>query len=108
MVPIIDIARIYALAAGLTEVNTQDRLSALGKSKLVSLQDTRALADCLEYIAHLRLENQGRQLTAGRRPSNFLNPDNVSGLVRHQLRDAFKLVHRAQEALRSKFTRGFM
>jgi CBS domain-containing protein len=108
VVPIIDIVRIYSLAAGLDAVNTQDRLQALANSKLISLQDTRTLSDSLEYIARLRLENQGRQLAAGRRPSNFLNPDNVSGLVRQQLRDAFKLVNTAQDAVHSKFTRGFL
>jgi CBS domain-containing protein len=106
VVPIVDIARVYALAAGIRAANTQDRLRELAAQRALSAEDAATLGDSLEYIAHLRQSNQARQLAAGRRASNFLNPDNVSSLVRHQLRDAFKAVARAQDALRLKFGRG--
>ncbi|WP_447018433.1 DUF294 nucleotidyltransferase-like domain-containing protein [Shewanella algae] len=102
-----DIARVYALAAGIKEVNTAKRIRALMESKLLSRKDALNLADAHEFIAHMRLANQGRQFEQGQGISNFLMPQALSSLMRHQLRDAFKVVHDAQAALRLKFTRSF-
>ncbi|MFV0510529.1 MAG: DUF294 nucleotidyltransferase-like domain-containing protein, partial [Shewanella algae] len=102
-----DIARVYALAAGVKEVNTAKRIRALMESKLLSRKDALNLADAHEFIAHMRLANQGRQFEQGQGISNFLMPQALSSLMRHQLRDAFKVVHDAQAALRLKFTRSF-
>ncbi|TVL08483.1 cyclic nucleotide-binding protein [Shewanella algae] len=102
-----DIARVYALATGIKEVNTAKRIRALMESKLLSRKDALNLADAHEFIAHMRLANQGRQFEQGQKISNFLLPQALSSLMRHQLRDAFKVVHDAQAALRLKFTRSF-
>ncbi|BCV28579.1 DUF294 nucleotidyltransferase-like domain-containing protein [Shewanella algae] len=102
-----DIARVYALATGIKEVNTAKRIRALMESKLLSRKDALNLADAHEFIAHMRLANQGRQFEQGQGISNFLMPQALSSLMRHQLRDAFKVVHDAQAALRLKFTRSF-
>jgi CBS domain-containing protein len=39
--------------------------------------------------------------------NNFLKPQHLSSLMRHQLRDAFKVVHDAQTGLKLKFMRSF-
>ena len=108
VVPITDIARIYALAAGVDVVNTLERLKAAVETDMLSLKDCRDLCDAYEYIAHLRLENQGRLLEQGETVDNYLQPEDVSDLVRHQLRDAFNVVVQAQAALKMKFTRGYL
>lgn len=106
IMPITDIARIYALAAGIGEINTLRRLEAAATAKLLSLKDARDLCDAYEYIAHLRLMHQGNRMQAGLKVDNYLSPDEVSGLLKHQLRDAFDVVTRAQSALKLKFTGG--
>lgn len=108
VVPIIDIARVYALAAGVDAINTLERLQAAVDTGMLSLKSCRDLCDAYEYIAHLRLENQGRLLERGEAADNYLQPEDVSDLVRHQLRDAFNVVVQAQSALKMKFTRGYM
>ena len=108
VVPIIDIARIYALANGITAVSTVERLARAGETGMLTERDARALADAYEYIAHLRLNHQGAQLVRGERPDNYLHPESVSDLTRHQLRDAFAAVNSAQAALRMKFTGGYL
>jgi CBS domain-containing protein len=108
VVPIIDIARIYALAAGLPEVNTVERLTKAGGTEMLSERDAHDLCDAFEYIAHLRLMHQGRQMVEGENPDNHLRPESVSDLARHQLRDAFDVVNNAQAALRMKFTGGYL
>ncbi len=108
VVPIIDIARLYALATGSEEVNTPKRLQAVVAGGGLTLRDSRELRDAYEYIGHLRLKNQAQLLARGEAASNHMPPDSMSDLVRHQLRDAFNLVIQAQSALQLKFTRGLL
>jgi len=102
-----DIARVYALSAGIKEVNTAKRIRALMESNIINRKDALNLADAHEFIAHMRLSNQGYQYTHSLDLSNYLKPQNLSSLVRHQLRDAFKVVHDAQAGIKLKFTRTF-
>lgn len=102
-----DIARVYALSAGIREVNTAKRIRALMDANILNRKDALNLADAHEFIAHMRLSNQGYQHTQGLKISNYLLPGHLSSLVRHQLRDAFKVVHDAQSGMKMKFMRSF-
>ncbi|MFQ6370617.1 DUF294 nucleotidyltransferase-like domain-containing protein [Shewanella sp. YIC-542] len=102
-----DIARVYALSAGIHEVNTAKRIRTLIANGILTRKDGLNLADALEFIAHMRLANQGRQYENQEPLSNYLKPQALSSLMRHQLRDAFKVVHDAQAALKLKFMRSF-
>jgi len=108
IMPINDIARIYALSIGSRQVHTLERLQEAVSSKLLTLKDSRNLTDAHEFISRLRLVHQGEQLRDGVKPDNHLNPSTFSSLSRHQLRDAFAVVNNAQSALRVKFTHGLM
>ncbi|QYJ80080.1 DUF294 nucleotidyltransferase-like domain-containing protein [Shewanella acanthi] len=102
-----DIARVYALSAGIKEVNTAKRIRALMDANIINRKDALNLADAHEFIGHMRLSNQGHQYTQGLKITNYLLPGNISALVRHQLRDAFKVVHDAQSGMKMKFMRSF-
>ncbi|MCL1068983.1 DUF294 nucleotidyltransferase-like domain-containing protein [Shewanella olleyana] len=102
-----DIARVYALSAGITEVNTPKRIRALMDANIINRKDALNLADAHEFIAHMRLSNQGEQYTSQQEVTNYLKPQQMSSLMRHQLRDAFKVVHDAQSGLRMKFMRSY-
>lgn len=106
IVPIVDMARIYALAQGVPAVNTRERLKKLGEMQALTLADSRNLMDALEYIMSLRLQAQARQLANQQKVSNYLDPSALPELQREQLRDAFTAVNDAQEALILKFGRG--
>ncbi len=108
VVPIIDLARVYALSVGMERVNTIERLQALAEDRVITRKDARNLLDAYEFISHQRLLHQGNKLARSEKPDNYLIPDEMSDLVRHQLKDAFEVVNQAQSALRLKFTRGFM
>jgi CBS domain-containing protein len=101
-----DIARIYALAEGISEVNTSARLEHLLGRKILSKKDVKNLKDAHEFIGHMRLKNQGDQVKSGKQASNYLKPSDISALRRHQLKDAFEAVNSAQNGLKMKFTRG--
>ncbi|KFZ36685.1 cyclic nucleotide-binding protein [Shewanella mangrovi] len=102
-----DIARVYALSAGIKEVNTAKRIKRVIDAGVLNRKDGLNLADALEFIGHMRLANQGQQFEQRRPLSNYLKPQDLSSLMRHQLRDAFKVVHDSQSAIRLKFMRSF-
>ncbi|GIU28396.1 DUF294 nucleotidyltransferase-like domain-containing protein [Shewanella schlegeliana] len=102
-----DIARVYALSAGIKEVNTAKRIRALMEQSIINRKDALNLADAHEFIAHMRLSNQGYQYTQSLPVTNYLMPQNLSSLVRHQLRDAFKVVHDGQVGLKLKMMRSY-
>ncbi len=105
IVPIVDLARVYALAGGHPEVNTHDRLSASSAGGAISEQSARDLRDALEFLAFTRIQHQTRQMAAGLAPNNFLNPDAVSNFERTQLKDAFSVVQSLQNVLQQRYGR---
>ena len=103
VVPIVDLARVYALAGGDTAVNTHDRLMSAAMGGAISEQSARDLRDALEFLAFTRIQHQARQITRGEAPSNYLNPDDLSNFERTQLKDAFTVVQALQSVLGQRF-----
>lgn len=105
-VPIIDLARLYSLANGISSVNTIDRLRDLSARKLLNRSDVRNLMDASEFINFVRLQNQVQELGRGDKPDNFVAPENLSGLQRHHLKDGFQIIKRSQDLISSSFLGG--
>lgn len=103
IVPIVDLARVYALAGGDSAVNTHDRLLGAAAGGAISEQSARDLRDALEFLAFLRIQHQTRQIAAGQDPDNFLNPDEISNFERTQLKDAFAVVASLQGVLAQRY-----
>jgi len=102
VVPVADLARVYALRGRLTPVNTRARLLAAEASGVISVSGARDLIEAYDLIARLRLENQAALVRAGRKPDNFLAPSDLSDFERSHLRDAFVVVRTMQSALGSR------
>jgi CBS domain-containing protein len=105
-IPIVDIARNYALSAGIPALNTIDRLHAIKQAGAMSREMSYSLIDAHEFIAGIRLEAQGKQYRAGLEVDNYLDPTELSPLLRHQLKDAFNVVREAQAAMKARFGGG--
>ncbi len=101
-IPIVDIARHYALSAGLKPLNTIERLQAIEKAGEMSKEMAYSLIDAHEFIAGIRLEAQAKQYRSAAKVDNHLDPKKLSPLVRHQLKDAFHVVREAQSAMKVK------
>ena len=99
VVPVADLARIYALLGRLTPVNTRARLEAAEHAGVISVSGARDLTEAYDLIARLRLENQAALIRAGRKPDNYLAPSDLSDFERSHLRDAFVVVRTMQSAL---------
>ena len=103
IVPVIDLARVYALAAGHDAVNTHDRLAHAAESGEISPQSVHDLRDALEFLSALRIRHQARQIAAGQPADNYLRPDELSNFEREQLKDAFGVVKQLQEVLGQRY-----
>jgi CBS domain-containing protein len=106
IVPIVDLARVYALAGGLEEANTHDRLTLAAKSREISPKSARDLSDALEFMATLRIHHQVRQTMAGQAPDNHLKLDDLSNFERAHLKDAFQVVKGLQAVLSQRYQMG--
>jgi len=105
-IPIVDLARTYALSASLQSLNTVERLQIMEQEGVMSKEMSYSLIDAHEFIAGIRLDAQGRQFRANAIVDNYLDPKELSPLVRHQLKDAFQVVRDAQTAMRIRFGGG--
>jgi CBS domain-containing protein len=103
IMPIVEIARIRALAAGEVRITTRNRLRAAAKAGEITDSDAANLIDALDFIEKLRMEHQSRQMHAGNRPDNHLSPEEISALVRQNLKSAFSQVSISQAALLNRF-----
>ncbi|MEO5344048.1 MAG: DUF294 nucleotidyltransferase-like domain-containing protein [Gammaproteobacteria bacterium SHHR-1] len=103
LVTIVDLARVYALSCGCTEVNTLDRLRFSAAHGALSQEGAANLIDALEFISILRIRHQAKQLKQGQAADNYLPPNELSALERGHLRDAFKVIAEMQSALDSRY-----
>ncbi|MDO5502906.1 MAG: putative nucleotidyltransferase substrate binding domain-containing protein [Actinomycetia bacterium] len=104
---VVDLARVYALAEGLPQVNTQQRLSAIEASGRLGSERVADLKDAFEFIAYVRTRHQSAQVRDGLPPDNFVSPNELSQFERRHLRDAFQIVRQAQTALSTAYTSHF-
>lgn len=106
IVPIVDLARIYALAGGHDAVNTFDRLAVAAQGGEISEQGARDLRDALEFLAALRVRHQARRLDQGLEADNWLPLGELGNFERRQLRQAFAVVQMLQGVLAQRYAGG--
>jgi CBS domain-containing protein len=95
----VDAARIYALAQGLPQTNTVERLRAAGPLTRMSAADVESAAAAFLAIQQLRLRNQASQDVLTEDIANRLDPDKLNELDRHILKESFRLARKLQQRL---------
>ncbi len=95
--PILALARWGAIAAGVTIASTPERLHAAGAAGTLPDGEAETLVDAFSLINNLRLAHQVMQLRAGLEPDEFLAPDELSDLMRAQLKEAFRAISAVQK-----------
>jgi CBS domain-containing protein len=103
VVPVIDLARVYALAGGLHAVNTWERLDAIAASNGISQMNIDDLKDAFEFISMVRLQHQAKQIEQGQKPNNYVPPEELSALERRHLKDAFEVVSNLQDFMSTRY-----
>ncbi|ASJ73065.1 DUF294 nucleotidyltransferase-like domain-containing protein [Granulosicoccus antarcticus] len=102
VVPIVDIARLYALSAAQPFVNTVQRLSASVDSGVLSQSGARSLCDAYEVISLTRLRHQVRQIKRAEPVDNHVDLATLSSSERDRLRHAMKTVKDIQAAMSNR------
>lgn len=103
IVAIVQMARLFALSKGLTQVNTRARLEAAASLQALSLENAENLADAFEFINYTRLRHQMRQRKRGETPDSHVSPSELSTFEKRHLRDAFEIIRKMQGALAYAF-----
>jgi len=101
--PIVDLARIYALAEGITPTNTIERLQKVAGSRSLTKESAANLIDAYEFITMLRMQNQSTRMQNNKKPNNLLPPKALSKLEREHLKDAFKVIKTMQDVRQSSY-----
>ena len=99
---IVDGARIYALASGVTTTNTVERLAAAAPLRGIPIAEVRAWTDAVEYMQLLRLRTQHRMgagLLARTDNPNRVPLADLSRLDRRMLKESLRQVRAVQQRL---------
>ena len=99
--PLVDAARIWALAAQLTETNTAERLRRLASLGRIPERDAAGWIDAFEFLQLARLRAQHRSSAAaasGANP-NEIDIAELSPLDRRILKESFRQARKAQQRL---------
>lgn len=95
-VHMVDCLRIFSLREGIVQTNTFDRLDELAKRRVFSRDDTELFFTAYETLMTLRIRQSLLQLSQGKQPDNYINPDELSKREKAALREAFLAVDRLQ------------
>ena len=98
-----DAARIYALANGLPETGTADRLRAAAKKGKIEGDSAEAWIDGFYFIQMLRLRHQFELGRAGREMHNRINPYELNELDRRIFLESLKQAGKVQKSLSSSY-----
>jgi CBS domain-containing protein len=103
LMPLTDLVRVRALAAGITAPGTQARIAQLLAEDGLSRKDADRLAGAHRLLTGLRVRLHADQVRRGEQPHNLLDPTTISHAERAALRDAFRVIREAQKGLMLDF-----
>lgn len=103
IIPITELARLFALAAGTTSVNSYERLHQASEKKVLSDSGAADLHDALDVLNSIRLRHQVRQYARGQPVDNFIDPQTLSQLERHSLKEAFSIIRDMHSMLATRY-----
>ena len=95
----VDAARIYALAQGLAQTSTVERLRAAGPGTRMSPSDVEAAIDAFSAIQQLRLRHQASHEDLTEDAANRIDPAKLNELQRQLLKESLRLARKLQQRL---------
>lgn len=101
---VVETARIYALALGVEELNTQDRLAAIGRALGLPQTETDTWIAAFQFLQTLRLAIQiDREAIAGN--PNALDVDSLNAVDRSILKESMARIRSLQQRLELDYVR---
>jgi CBS domain-containing protein len=97
--PFVDAARVYALAFGLAQTATAERLRAAAVELHMDGAEMAAIVDAFFFIQKLRLRLQAQPERTAPERANRIDPDTLNGFERRSLKEALRQARRLQQRL---------
>ena len=94
---------LLALEGGIVDGSTWDKLDQLEESRVLSPEFRETVDNAFSYLFNLRLHRQIRSLTAGKEPTNSIDPQVMNDRERERLRQALKGVGSFLRFLRDRY-----
>jgi CBS domain-containing protein len=105
MMPIVDIARIYALKHRVEATNTMERLGRLHQIGVFPDETFNELDLAYGFLMQMRFSRQVTAILASKSPpDNHINPKQLSPVERTMLKEIFKRIEKYQLQLSFDFT----
>ncbi|MBL4660795.1 MAG: cyclic nucleotide-binding/CBS domain-containing protein, partial [Alcanivoracaceae bacterium] len=108
IMPTTDIARVFALDAGIAQINTRERFRLAYENKIISKEAYRDLTDAYDFLCIVRLRHQVIKIKKQQQADNYVEPNELSSLERRHLKDAFEIIRTYQDVLSNRYNQGRM
>lgn len=93
-----NLARAHAARSGVTAKRTLDRLRGAEGAGSIDAETREGLEEAFRFLWEVRLRHHVEQHRAGLEPDDFVDPHELGALARPGLKEAFRIVARAQKA----------
>lgn len=103
LTPFVDGARVLALAHGIGEVSTLERIDALARDGHVAPDEAQVWKQAFSYVQLLRVRHQRTQKARGEQTSNGVDLEALSPLDRRILKEAFRQARKLQARVALEF-----
>ncbi len=100
---ITNLARAWSIRCGVTENRTLRRLSAVTQLERMDQETASGLEEAFRLLWQVRMESQVSHVRAREPVDDLVNPALLGPLTRQGVREAFRVVERAQEELAVAF-----
>ena len=94
-----DIARAFSIGLGNPEKRTLERLRVAAEGGAIEEETRLGLDEAFRLLWRIRLDHQAAQLERGATPDDHVDPKALGPLSRQELKEAFRIIARAQRAL---------
>lgn len=94
-----NLARVFAVRAGVAAKGTRARLDAAAATGDLQPDVARELDEAFHYLWEVRLRHQTAQVRGGIEPDEFVDPATLGPFSRSGLKEAFRVIARAQRML---------
>lgn len=102
----VDVARIFALATGVHNTNSVQRLRIAAQRLNLKAEDTNAVVEAMHFIQLLRLRHQHLEGETGRQGDNLIDPEQLNELDRRILKESFRQARKLQLRLKLDYQVG--
>lgn len=99
LAPFVEAVRVFALANGVENANTLERMDELVKKEVFDAKDANAWKDAYSLIQAIRMRSHQEMLDRDEELTNYIDPDDLNPLDRRILRESFRQAQRLQQKL---------